>query len=236
MEALYWQAEAARKLAQSAFRRAVDLNPNSWQGQVLLGDIYRQRKKWDVATAKYQEAARLKPDSPAPHLGLGMVYWLIGQNERAAESLRKVLEIEPDNTMANFVLGDVYVRVRRFKDAIPHLRKSLARGSDSLVVHGDLGKAFAALGRNNEAIDELRVALPTDQNGELHYQLYSLYKLTGQTELARQALADSERLRKEDSDLVKRRLERAVSAQDNSIPQSCSCCFLGHSEMSGRWP
>ena len=73
-EALYWQAEATRRLAQAAMQRAVGLNPDSWQGQLLLGDLFRQRKKWDIAITHYQSAARLKPDSPGPLIGLSAVH------------------------------------------------------------------------------------------------------------------------------------------------------------------
>ena len=138
--ALYWQAEAARKLAQAAFQRGVSLSPNSWQGQVLLGDILRQRKQWDLAISRYEEAARHRLKAPHPLLGLGTVYWQTGRNDQAEAALRKALELEPDNALTNFVLGDIYVRKHRFEDAVPLLNQSLARHYDLLAVHADLGK------------------------------------------------------------------------------------------------
>lgn len=213
LAAHYWQAEAARKLAQAAFQRAVNLSPNSWQGHVLLGDIYRQRKKWDFAISHYQEAARLKPGSPAPWLGLGSVYWQTGQNDQAEAVLRKALEMAPDNPLANFVLGDVYVRQHRFEEAIPYLVRNLARNPDLLAAHADLGKAYAALGRPEEAIKELQRALPSDNEGTLHYQLYVLYKKQGQTKLAQEALAESERLRALGLERHQERTGRAGAAQ-----------------------
>jgi tetratricopeptide (TPR) repeat protein len=206
--ALYWQAEAARRLAQAAMQRAVSLNPDSWQGQVLLGDLFRQRKKWDLAISHYQSAARLKPDSPGPLIGLATIHWQIGQNAQAEAALKQALQMAPDNPSANFELGDVYVRMRRFEEAVPYLEKSLAQEPGNLAAHGDLGKAFAALGRNQEAIAELTRALPTDENGELHYQLYVLYKKAGQPDLAQQALAKSEELRAHEREDVRRRLDR----------------------------
>jgi tetratricopeptide (TPR) repeat protein len=213
LAAYYWQAEATRKLAQAAFQRAVSLSPNSWQGHILLGDIYRQRKQWDLAVSHYQEAARLKPASPGPFLGLGAVYWQTGRNDKAEAALRKALEMEPNNALAHFVLGDVYVREHRFEEAVPLLEESLARNSDLLAEHADLGKAFAALGRNEEAIAELRRALPMDRFGDIHYQLYVLYKKQGQTELAQEALAESERLRALESERHRERTERASQVQ-----------------------
>jgi tetratricopeptide (TPR) repeat protein len=174
----------------------------------LLGDLFRQRKKWDIAITHYQAAARLKPDSPGPLIGLATVHWQIGQNAEAEAALKQALQMAPDNPSANFELGDVYVRMRRFEEAVPYLERSLAQEPGNLAAHGDLGKAFAALDRNKEAVAELTKALPTDEKGELHYQLYLLYKKDGQTGLAQEALAKSEELRAREREDVKRRLDR----------------------------
>jgi cytochrome c-type biogenesis protein CcmH/NrfG len=61
------------------------------QGHVLLGDIYRQQKKRELAVSHYQAASQLKSTSPAPFLGLATLYW------ENLEVLRKVLELEPNN-------------------------------------------------------------------------------------------------------------------------------------------
>jgi tetratricopeptide (TPR) repeat protein len=213
LAAHYWQAEATRKLAQAAFQRAMNLSPNSWQGHLLLGDIYRQHKKWDLAIFHYQATTRLKPTSPGPLLGLGAVYWETGQNSEAETVLRKALGVEPDNPFANFVLGDIYVRLHRFEEAGPFLEKSLARNPDQLAAHADLGRAYASVDRNEEAIAELKRALPTDRYGNIHYQLYVLYKKHGQTNLAQEALAESERLRTLELERHEERIGRAGTAQ-----------------------
>jgi tetratricopeptide (TPR) repeat protein len=211
--ALYWQAEAARSLARAYFRRAVSLNPNSWQGHVLTGDLYRQRKQWDLAKSHYQEAARLKPDSPAPFLGLATICWETGQNQEARGQLERVLTLQPDNSLANFVLGDINVREHRFEEAIPYLQKSR---SDLLTVHADLGKAFAALGKTEEAIAELTRARPMDRYGDIHYQLYRLYKKQNKTALAAQMLAESEKRRASERHLHEQRLERATELSEQT--------------------
>ncbi len=208
--ACYWQAEAAKRLAQAAFQQAVSLSPNSWQGHVLLGDIYRQRKNWPLATSHYQTATQLKPTSPAPFLGLATIHWQNGQNDQAEVELRKVLELDADNPQANFELGDICVRQHRFEEAIPYLKKNLARHPDLLAAHADLGKAYAALGKVKEATTEILRALPMDRYGDLHYQLHILYKRQGQSRLAQRALAESERLRARELQNHRRRIERAT--------------------------
>jgi len=210
LEGYYWQAESARNLAKLSFQRATSLNANSWQGQLLLGDIYRQRKDWDAAISHYKAAAQLKPTSAAAYLGLATLSWENGAFDQARESLHKVLQLDPENAQANLELGDIDVRAHRFDEALPRLQKSLAHDTHhSLLVHADLGKAYTELGQVDKAIRELTQASPMDRSGEIHYQLYKLYQKQGQTRLAQEALAESETLRQQEAQEVQLHLRRA---------------------------
>ena len=220
LEAYYWQAESARNLAKVAFQHATSLNPNSWQGQVLLGDIYRQRKDWDAAVSHYKAAAQLKPTSAAAYLGLATLSWENGAFDQARVSLRRVLELDPDNAQANLELGDIDVRAHRFDEALPRLEKSLAHDTHhSLLVHADLGKSYAELGQVDRAITELTLASSMDRSGEIHYQLYRLYQKKGQAKLAQEALAESERLRRQDAEDIQRHLGRASQLRKGGQPE-----------------
>ncbi len=216
--AAYWKAKSAGKLAQVSFQKGVSLSPDSWQGHILLGDIYRQRQNWDQAISHYQAASRLNPTIPASFLGLAAVYWRNGQFAVAIPALQKVLVLDPNNAEAAFVLGDIYTRQHRFDEAIPYLKRTLSLNPEQLAAHADLGKAFAELNEVQAAIAELTLALPMDESGDIHYQLYELYKKNGQLELAKQALATSERLRVEDAESRKRRLGRAAGTP--KVPQA----------------
>lgn len=206
----YWTAEASKKLAQAAFNRAVLLNPNSWQGHVLLGDIYRQRKQWGDARSNYVQAARLKPSSPAPYLGLATIDWQNGQFGDAEVNLHKATAMGGRNIQANFEMGDILVRQHRFRGALPYLQKTAAAEPDLLAAHADLGRCYAALGEAPAAIRELTRALATDRFGDLHYLLYIQYKNQGRTALAQAALSDSQKLRARELEIQHSRLQRAL--------------------------
>ena len=62
----------------------------------------------------------------------------------------------------------------------------------------------------DRAVAELTRATPLDTSGEIHYQLYRLYRTQGQLGLAKEALAESERLRQQDGQDRQRRLARAI--------------------------
>jgi tetratricopeptide (TPR) repeat protein len=213
-ESYYWRAASARSLAKAAFQRAMSLNPSSWQGQLLLGDIYRQRKDWEAAITHYKRAAQLKPTSAAAYLGLGTLSWENGWFDKAKVPLAKVLELDPENAQANLELGDIAVRAHRFEEALPLLQKSLAHNTHrSLLAHADLGKTYAELGRVDDAIAELSQASPMDRSGEIHFQLYKLYQKQGQSEFAQKALAESERLRQQEAQDIQHHLGRATQME-----------------------
>ena len=215
-QALYWEAETARSLAHRALLQSVSLAPESWQGHILLGDIFRQRKQWDRAVLHYEDAARLKPSSPAPFLGLGTVYWQMGQNEQAEAALLQALKVQPDNNLAEFELGDIYVREHRFEEATALLERTVAHAPDRLPAHVDLGNAYASLGRKKEAILELQRAVAIDRFGDINYHLYRLCKEQGQVRLADQYLAESKRLRAVELQRHQQRTERFMEIQRQS--------------------
>jgi tetratricopeptide (TPR) repeat protein len=217
---LYWQAEASRHLAQAAFQKAVELKPDSWQGNILIGDIYRQRKKWTEAIQHYESAASLNPSVPASFLGMATVHWQTGEFDQANADLHKVLALDPANIQANFELGDIAVRRHQFQSAIPNLQKAIAQDPNLLVAHADLGKALAGVGNVQDALAELTRAEPVDRYGDIHYQLFLLYRNVGQKEKAEQALAISERLRKQEIQTQSTRLMRATEASEDGKQES----------------
>ena len=59
-----------------------------------------------------------------------------------------------------------------------------------MAAHKSLARADLATGKATEAIPHLKLALPTDEDGSLHFQLAQAYRASGQSELAKKTLAD----------------------------------------------
>jgi tetratricopeptide (TPR) repeat protein len=60
-----------------------------------------------------------------------------------------------------------------------------------------LARAELAAGNTAEAIPHLKVALASDEDGSLHYQLATAYRANGQAELAKKTLAEYEKIQRE---------------------------------------
>lgn len=205
------QFEIARELAQKsreAFEQLVKVAPDSWETAVFLGDVDRQHGQLVPAIAHYQKAADQQPGNPAPLLGLGTAYWELGQFDRASSYLHKTLAINPDAIQAVFELANISVRQHTYSEAIPLLKQYLALQPDALAAHADLGQAYMHLGNYEAAVKELSTAAPSDERGDLHYQLSIALRKLGRTEEANAALKQSTAIRQ-----AQLQLEQQLHAQ-----------------------
>ena len=196
--AWYWRIKASEVLAANALVQVDLTGPDSASMHVMLGDVYRDGKKFNEAEAEYRKAIELKPLDVPAHLGLAATFYRAFLFDKALPELKTVLQLAPQNPQANFMMADILAYQREFAQAEPYAKAALHGAPSNLpLVHALLGKIYASQGRTPEAIKELQQALPDDHDGSLHYQIYTLYKKMGDASAAREALKQSEALRKQ---------------------------------------
>jgi tetratricopeptide (TPR) repeat protein len=195
--AWYWRIKASQVLAVNALVQADLAEPNSPSVHVMLGDVYRDGRKFNEAEAEYRKAIELKPLDVPAHFGLAATFYRAFLFDKALPELETVLQFEPQNPQANFMMADVLAYQRKFAQAEPYAKAALQGAQSNLpLVHALLGRIYASQGRTPEAIKELQQALPDDPDGSLHYQIAMLYKKVGDERASREALERSEALRK----------------------------------------
>ena len=91
-------------------------------------------------------------------------------------------------------MGDTLLDRERAEEALPLLQRAVTRDPKSLAAHKSLARAELAAGKPVQAIPHLKLALPTDEDGTLHYQLAQAYRASGQTELAKKALQEYQQI------------------------------------------
>jgi tetratricopeptide (TPR) repeat protein len=195
-EGWYWRAETAGRLAVNALLRAGSAEPNSPRVHVLLGDAYREKKRYEEARVEYGIAIQLDPKSFPAHLGLAIASFNEFKFQQALPELQKALEILPEDPEANFITGHILVNQHQYEEALPYLKVALRNKPANLPnVHALIGKIYAAEGRTADAVAELKQSLEADEDGSYHYQLYELYRKLGDQKSAAAALEKSEVLR-----------------------------------------
>lgn len=208
--ALYWRALASSRLAAPMLLAAGAAGPNSYRVHVLLGESYRQMEKIPDAEAEYRKAIALRPEREAAYLGLATVYWQQKDYDQALPQLRKALAASPHDPEASFLMASILVAHHQYSGAEPYAAAALrAEGRTVLYAHALLSKIDATKGDTHAAIKQIELALPADEDGSLHFQLYTLYKKEGQTSAAAAALRESRVIQRRQAETFTSVLERS---------------------------
>lgn len=209
-EALYWSIKANERLAYESLDRFQQLEPNSARTHILLGDIYRQRERYDDAQKEYEKALALSPNDTAALLGLASAYYDDANIDKTIEVTQQALIQSPDDPEINLLMGEALISQHKFPESKPYLLKGLKAKPQMLPhVHALLGEAYASDGKTQDAIRELKLGANSDQDGSVHYYLAREYSKLGDKADADAALAQMKTIQQ-------KRREGAVIAVDDS--------------------
>lgn len=192
---LYWESNADQKLAISALTRAGETALKSPQLHVLLGDIYRQKQRWEDAENEYRKTLLLEPHNQSASLGLAMALFAGGKSDDALAIDKALLAETPDNPEENILAGEILVHGSHFTDAEPYLTKIHDSGQKFMPrVHTLLGQVYFATDRLPQALAEFKLSQSSDNDGSIHFQLGRVYQKLGDKEKAEDAFRVSKRL------------------------------------------
>jgi predicted Zn-dependent protease len=194
-ESFYWQSRAYNELALQAFAKLGQLPPSP-ELHELKAHIYNSQKKYSEAASEWSEALKLSPTDTQIKKDLAISLKLGQDYEAALPLLQALLREQPTSAELNFLVGDTLLDRERADEALPLLQRAVTRDPKSLAAHKSLARAELATGKPVQAIPHLKLALPTDEDGTLHYQLAQAYRASGQTELAKKTLQEYEQIQR----------------------------------------
>ena len=102
--------------AMEAFRRELEIDPNHFESNLLLGNLLRDGARHAEALAYLERAARLRPDDLRGRFSLGAAYVALGRTEEALPLLEQVATAAPDHLETQMQLAIVYHRLGRAAD------------------------------------------------------------------------------------------------------------------------
>ena len=170
--------------AVKAFKRAIELNPESAHAHDNLATVYSEQGEFLLALREYLEAIRLEPDSPTAHYNLACFLSTQGL-DMAIDQYTKAIELDPDYPDAHVNLGLCHVDRGEHELAIEAFRNAISVDPDDLGARQDpknldalvdLGVAYSAQGIYSEAERALKAALDVAPDAVLvGYHLAALY-------------------------------------------------------------
>jgi Flp pilus assembly protein TadD len=132
-------------LAESAFRRAIELEPKARSTAAVwnnLGLVMLGKGRDQEAFAAFGEAAQLDPSYREARVNQGLVYLDCGDYARAEKELRRALDLDGDDPDALVALGVALRGLKRFDEARAAYEKALTLRPEHSSALYDLGVLY----------------------------------------------------------------------------------------------
>jgi predicted Zn-dependent protease len=193
-EELYWASKAYSGLARAAFAHLEQLPP-SRESHIHAAQTHEKLGEYREAADEWREALHLAPGDFDAERGLAWALYRSRDCERALPVLTDLLKARPDSSELNFLYGANLLILQRPEQAVSYLQTAVRLDPQFLPGRAAVGQALLLMGRAKDAIPHLKAALNDDEDASVRFQLFRAYQLTGQADLAREALADYQRAR-----------------------------------------
>jgi tetratricopeptide (TPR) repeat protein len=117
--------------AETAFRKALDLDPNSFDALLWLGTLLRQQGQLTEAHSRLERAIQLRPKDILIRYQLALQCSAEGDDKRAAVLLESLIKDAPEYTEAHRSLSTIYFRIGRV--AAGREQRKVAEAMDAAI-------------------------------------------------------------------------------------------------------
>ena len=145
--------------AQTAFRRALTVNPGYATAHFWYAAALGAAGRFDDSIAEAKRAERLDPVSPIIVTGIAWMHHLARRFDEAERSARAALALDPNFMMAHYRLGEALIHQGRVNDAIGALETARVLSDGSPDLTAAVAYAYGRAGRGQDARNSLRTLL-----------------------------------------------------------------------------
>jgi DNA-binding winged helix-turn-helix (wHTH) protein/Tfp pilus assembly protein PilF/TolB-like protein len=182
-----------QKIAESAARRAVEIDDTLAEAHVALGFAIMHDWHFSAAEAEFKRALELDPSSVDACRSYSHFLWMVGRFDEAIANAERAREIDPVSVVANSGLAKALLEAGQYDQAIEQFKQALETDPNFVPALASLAGAYAAKGMYEEAIVECKKAIAVDNSPQRRGQLTQLgqiYAQSGKKEEARKVLDD----------------------------------------------
>jgi tetratricopeptide (TPR) repeat protein len=145
--------------AAAHFEKALQIDPNFYDGLVVMGVTRAHQGRLPEAIEYFQAAIRSQPDAPKAHVQLAHALWTQKRDQAALEEMRRASQFAPKDAEIRADFGLALALAGRTPEAIEELHEALRLNPNNAETHNNLGLALLASGKPRESIPEFEVAL-----------------------------------------------------------------------------
>jgi tetratricopeptide (TPR) repeat protein len=150
--------------AAANFRKAISLDPNSFDAWQSLGIMSVVDEQWPDAVAAFRQALRLNPGNLDAAAGMARANVKLGELDSAERYVDRIGTADPE---VLWMLGEGLIARRRDAEAVPFLERS-ARAMPGGRGSALLGVALAHIGDAADAMKAEKVATDNDHSAETY--------------------------------------------------------------------
>jgi tetratricopeptide (TPR) repeat protein len=186
-----YRTRGEAKLAESAFLKAIELDPSWTEPYIRLGTLYAASGQYDRALAKVKDAVKADPKNQTTLMVAGVLYEKKGDIPKARESYEQLLAVNPRSVPAANNLAWIYSEYGGDKEKalqLAQMAKQLA--PDDPRVSDTLGWILFRRGVYQGALSLLKDSVAKlPDNAQVQYHLGMVYAQLGDQASARKALS-----------------------------------------------
>ncbi|MEW5816723.1 MAG: tetratricopeptide repeat protein [Spirochaetota bacterium] len=119
--------------------------PQAAEPAILLGDLYSDKKLYNLALKEYQEADRRLPGDDEILHRIATAYGRLNEEDKAVDYLEKVLSLEPDNPEIITDLGWMYFKTHRLAEGEKLLLGSIDKYGNNRSFAMTLGTIYSGM-------------------------------------------------------------------------------------------
>lgn len=169
--------------AETAFRKALELNPDYAQACSNLGFVLKQTHRLEEAEVYLRKAIGLNPKLIASYNNLSLILMNTNRPEEAEAVLRKAIRLDGNSPDLYNNLGSVLTDTGRSRQAEAAFQQAIKINPSFVYAHYNLGCLLKSAGHLEAAEASLRCALKLRPNyPSAQFALATLYLLRGQYE------------------------------------------------------
>lgn len=175
--------------AETAYREAIRLAPNRFEGHLLLGAMLHRIGKTTEGISLLKKAAELDSKDPVVQFELGHAYSADAtKKSEAIAAFEKAAQERPTYIEALRALTEAYVAANRLGDAKKTASAVLKIAPSDVLAHVVSGRVALADGKIDEALKEGEIALKLMPNeGKAKLLVADAYAKKGEIDLALEA-------------------------------------------------
>jgi len=181
----FYENPTTQNEAVEAFRKALQLAPNSIREQLNYGLALLRAGKTGEGVAQLEAVQKRDPKLPHTWFNLGIVYKKQGEHEKAAAQFERMVQLVPGEPISHYNLGTLYKLTGRQADAIREFQTAAKLDPHLAAARFQLYNAYRTSGKPEEAKAELAefqrlkkqqegAAIPEDVEWSAYAEVYDI--------------------------------------------------------------